>query len=595
MIALKRYFRKEVETDVALAADRTEKSGLAPGSSFNPAHHPVNDSAQASIVATIDMVEADLLHALSHVDHSAVLARDAAGKADEGLQGINFQTQSISKAAMRMSADFGTIAQSTDELSSSADAMAAIMAKANSGTQEAAAMASDMTQSFTGLSQAARDIGSILETISGIARQTNLLALNATIEAARAGEAGRGFAVVANEVKSLSSLSEKAATEIRNHILQLQEKVREATAQANGVVTKIGEVTPLFASAAEAVEEQKASTGELARRVNEAAHFASDVDKEISAIESASLLASERSKDAQTAAQEVSSSISDLGRRFITVIRQTVLGNRRASPRLPVELPVVATFAGGFVETTTIDVSTGGLLVASKPHWSPAVGNRFEVKLSTLPTVVARVVGISSLGVHLAFEAASSAFTADISALFAALEQEALPLIQRSQTTAATIAAVFESALSERKISSAELFDVDYKPIAGTNPVQCTNRVSTVLQTWLTPLQEKLKDSDPAIVFCVAVDRNGYLPVHNLEYSKPQRANDPVWNAANCRNLRIFDDHAGLSCARSTQPYLIHAYRRDMGGGTFVVLKEYVAPITVNGRHWGGFRCAYKI
>ena len=31
------------------------------------------------------------------------------------------------------------------------------------------------------------------------------------------------------------------------------------------------------------------------------------------------------------------------------------------------------------------------------------------------------------------------------------------------------------------------------------------------------------------------------------------------------------------------------------GGGNFVMLKEYVAPITVNGRHWGGFRTAYQI
>ncbi len=108
-------------------------------------------------------------------------------------------------------------------------------------------------------------------------------------------------------------------------------------------------------------------------------------------------------------------------------------------------------------------------------------------------------------------------------------------------------------------------------------------------------MQERLKVSDRSIVFCCAVDRNGYLPVHNREYSQPQRANDPIWNAAHSRNRRIFDDRAGLTCARSTQPYHIHTYHRDMGGGETHMLKEYVAPITVRGRHWGGFRCAYRI
>jgi hypothetical protein len=35
-------------------------------------------------------------------------------------------------------------------------------------------------------------------------------------------------------------------------------------------------------------------------------------------------------------------------------------------------------------------------------------------------------------------------------------------------------------------------------------------------------------------------------------------------------------------------------YRRDMGGGHFIVMKEAAAPITVDGRHWGGLRLAFK-
>ncbi len=591
MLSLKRFLRSP------------GSSVAAPGSAFS------NDAVAVPIIAgpsssvhgsgairsTIDLVEADLLHAVATVDRSALAANTAAGNANEALQDIKEQTKAIGASAMRMSGDISAIAQSTEELSSSASELAVLVADANSGTGEAARMAQEMTASFAALMQAANEIGSILDTISGIARQTNLLALNATIEAARAGEAGRGFAVVAQEVKNLSGSSEQAATRIRTHIESLQNRVKEVTVQANGVVGKIADGAPLFAGAAQAVEEQKASTGELARRVNEAARFAVDIDREIETIDSAAQRAGQRSQAAQAASQQVSQGVSDLGRRFVTVIRQTSLGNRRATPRLPAELPVIATFAGGFVETSTIDISTGGLLLAAKDGWNAKTGHRLEVKLAELPAVSANVVEVSTLGVHVSFAASSAAFVAGITSLFSGLEEQALPLIRRSQTIAGEISSVFEKALSSREVTSGDLFDVDYQPVAGTAPQQFTNKVIKQLENWLIPLQETLKASDPAIIFCCAVDRNGYLPVHNVEYSKPQLPDDALWNAANCRNKRIFDDRAGLTCARSTQPYLIHAYRRDMGGGKFVVLKEYVAPITVNGRHWGGFRCAYKI
>ena len=104
---------------------------------------------------------------------------------------------------------------------------------------------------------------------------------------------------------------------------------------------------------------------------------------------------------------------------------------------------------------------------------------------------------------------------------------------------------------------------------------------------------EAALEADPRMVFCAAVDRNGYLPTHNHKYSHPQGP-DPVWNSANCRNRRIFNDRTGLSAGRSTRPFLLQTYRRDMGGGHFVLMKDVSAPIMVHGRHWGGLRIGFK-
>jgi methyl-accepting chemotaxis protein len=97
------------------------------------------------------------------------------------------------------------------------------------------------------------------------------------------------------------------------------------------------------------------------------------------------------------------------------------------------------------------------------------------------------------------------------------------------------------------------------------------------------------------MVFCIAVDRNGYVPVHNRRFSQPQRRGETAWNTANARNRRIFDDRAGIAAARSTRPFLVQAYNRDMGGGMMVMMREVDAPIRVFGRHWGGFRTAYRL
>lgn len=166
-------------------------------------------------------------------------------------------------------------------------------------------------------------------------------------------------------------------------------------------------------------------------------------------------------------------------------------------------------------------------------------------------------------------------------------------LIELAQDRAAQISGLFESAIVAGQISAQALFNQHYVLVPGSEPQQVLAAFTEFTDRVLPPIQEPVLALDPSIIFCAAVDVNGYLPTHNAKFSAPQRA-DPVWNAAHCRNRRIFDDRVGLKSGRNTAPFLMQTYRRDMGGGHHVLMKDVSAPIIVQGRHWGGFRMGIK-
>jgi methyl-accepting chemotaxis protein len=176
----------------------------------------------------------------------------------------------------------------------------------------------------------------------------------------------------------------------------------------------------------------------------------------------------------------------------------------------------------------------------------------------------------------------------------AQVEASYRPRILLAQETARQVETLIEQAVADGRVSRDDVFDTDYRLIPGTDPVQYGTAYLPVLEKLLPPVIETVLATDSTMAFCLAIDRNGYIPVHNRVYSQPQRAGDPMWNAANARNKRIFDDRAGITAARSTRPFIVQAYARDMGGGKIVMMQEVDAPIRVLGRHWGGLRTAYR-
>ena len=167
------------------------------------------------------------------------------------------------------------------------------------------------------------------------------------------------------------------------------------------------------------------------------------------------------------------------------------------------------------------------------------------------------------------------------------------PLIRVVIDTAKRISAAFEDGIARGEISLEQLMDEKYREISGTDPKQYLTDYTAFTDRVLPQIQDPIQKSDPRIVFCVAWARGGYLPTHNPNYRQPQ-GRDPVWNNANCRNRRLFNDRAVKKVAGNTKPFLLQTYRRDMGGGNFVLMKDLSSPILVRGRHWGAFRMGFR-
>ena len=575
-----------------------ESAALLPTEAPSSVPEPAVDQSQGRMVAireTIDLIETDLAAMIRDVQRASDAVRTGTRRTADVLGVIRTQSESLAALSGKATDNATHLAAATEQFAQSSGEIGHQVREAGTLTDDAGHAASAAGKSLDGLKASSAEIGNVVSLISAIAKQTNLLALNATIEAVRAGDAGRGFAVVASEVKALSSATQNATEEISRKIDQLQRDAQESIAAVNRIMSAITAIRPVFAAVANAIEEQITTTGELSRSAADSSRFVTSVSESAAEIKVASARAEQSGAAINRSGEDAAALAGKLQTRFVTFLRQTEIGDRRRHDRLPCDLQVVLRQGGREIRGHTADLSEGGMLVRSDDGEKLAVGAAIDADVSRIGRVRARIVGRSSLGLHVEFTAPEPQSESALHELLAAIRTENQTFVDRAMDTAAMISMALEEAVSDGKLTREALFDTDYVPIEGSNPVQFRTRALDVLERLLPDIQEPLLADDKRMTFCAAVDRNGYLPVHNQIYSRPQKPDDLAWNTANCRNRRIFDDRAGLSAARNVRPYLIQSYPRDMGNGVVIMMREIDAPIRVFGKHWGGFRTAYKI
>ncbi len=408
--------------------------------------------------------------------------------------------------------------------------------------------------------------------------QTMVSGNRAIDQAARAAQTAASMA--GTEIAESRALMGSAM----QHIERLTNAVRRIEERLNSfapVVKQIGDVAGAIETIAKQTRLLSLNAGIEAARAGEAGRGFAVVAAEVKSLADQTRTATDRiTASVRALGEQISGLVTESGdstkhaahaASSVEQVNGVIIRSHEAFNTVGREIDAIAASAAGNLEACDVTLSELGQL-----------SNGVQLSSSNLTQADKRVEGLLNLSETLIeFIAESGVTTSDT------------PIIELGVTTAKRIGAEFEAAIDRGEITEAQLFDERYREIPGTNPKQYLTEYVKYTDRVLPAIQDPVQKADPRIVFSVAWAKGGYLPTHNPDYARPQ-GKDPVWNAAHCRNRRVYNDRAVKKVALNTKRFLLQTYRRNMGGGNFVLMKDLSAPIFIRGRHWGAFRIGFR-
>jgi len=570
----------------------------APASASAPAPAAMAEmpaAASDSAKEILELLDLELGAMIRQLEKAAISVAGGAEATATTLSTIRQRTDALTGRTSEAQSTATTFSLAADKFTHSAEGIGAQVRDAGKLADQAGAAAREASANVDRLRESSAAIGNVVNLIAQIARQTTLLALNSTIEAARAGEAGRGFAVVATEVKALAVQTQQATEEISKKIEALQRDAAGSVDAVHRISQAIEAIRPVFENVNGAVAEQNQTTGEMSENAASASSFIASVGDSAAEIDSATRAAETHGESVARAGKAVTMFAQKLKSRSAVLLRQGGSAERRKAEPLPCSLKIDIQTPRGAIAAPVYEISMEGILISGPDAERLQPRESLEATLQDVGPCRIRIGERSKAGTRAQFERPGPALLEKLEDRLWAIQDENTEFVTRAMEAGTALTKIFENGIASGAILMEDMFDENYVEIAGSNPVQHRTRVLDWADRALPPFQEAFLAKDSRLAFAAMIDRNGYLPVHNKIYSHPQRPGDVAFNTANSRNRRIFNDPAGLAAGRNQRAYLVQTYARDMGNGKMVMMREIDVPIRVRGRHWGGFRTAYKL
>jgi PAS domain S-box-containing protein len=549
---------------------------------------------KSEMLTLAEVLEGEVQETVTDISTQAGRLSEGAARLGQVAENLMVMAREVADSVETTAGNVQTVASATEELEASSREISAQVGNSSRLAETARERVDVASERVGGLTEASARIGTVVGMIQNIAGQTRMLALNATIEAARAGEAGKGFAVVADEVKGLARQTEEGIATVSAQAEDIGRTTSDTVETVGAVATTIREIDSIAGEVARAADEQRAATAEIMSSAVQAADHTRMVAEKVQSMMAGVQATGSTAGRVSTLSAMVNHDIEALQRRLHVILRSSYGGDRRHDGRVPVALKFSGHFDGSDFDGYTGDLSLHGALLVIGAAEIPKV-TAGTVELEGVGRLDARLLSESVMGLHVRFDNMKSAQKAALRERIEAVQSLDRPFIEMIQSVAAQVQRVLEEAVRSGQISEQDLFDTEYEAIPGTDPLQVMAKHTLLAEKLIPQFTEPVPGRDPRIVMCCVTDRAGYIAAHNAKYSQPQRPGDPIWNAAHSRNRRVFDDRTGILAARNLKPYLAQTYARNMGGGSYVLLKEIDAPISVRSQHWGAVRMAMTL
>ncbi|MEO0461834.1 MAG: methyl-accepting chemotaxis protein [Pseudomonadota bacterium] len=167
-------------------------------------------------------------------------------------------------------------------------------------------------------------------------------------------------------------------------------------------------------------------------------------------------------------------------------------------------------------------------------------------------------------------------------------------MVDHAQDTARKLILAVEQGIGRGDITMSEVFDHNYRVIAGSNPERFSNQFTTFADAQWRPILDAITDQVHDCVAAVCGDVNGHMPTHITNFSRAPTG-DLAHDTRYCRNGRMVMDLADKAALQSSAPYRMSVFRQEGDGHQYFIVRSVYVPLFVKERRWGDLKFAYML